>query len=170
MSPVELVTPSLRDGLSQTCKLSMSDVQSRQYAASLDNTPSPPTKSAGFRGFDSSRLLILKGGNSHVRRILTEPPGKFDSRTLSRETLNRWTGRRGQREHQCSFRGHHPKTGGAVFSSLLSLAVIVLCVISPLNYPPYILTYIYIYIQLQINSILCLELTFYLTRIYTILI
>ena len=33
-------------------------------------TPSPPIKSLGFRGFDSSRLLILRGGNSHVRRIL----------------------------------------------------------------------------------------------------
>ena len=33
-------------------------------------TPSPPTKSLGFRGFDSSKLLILKGGNSRVRRIL----------------------------------------------------------------------------------------------------
>ena len=33
-------------------------------------TPSPLTKSLGFRGFDSSRLLILKGGNSHVRIIL----------------------------------------------------------------------------------------------------
>ena len=30
-------------------------------------TPSPPIKSLGFRGFDSSRLLILRGGNSHVR-------------------------------------------------------------------------------------------------------
>ena len=30
-------------------------------------TPSPPTKSLDFRGFDSSRLLILMGGNSHVR-------------------------------------------------------------------------------------------------------
>ena len=30
-------------------------------------TPSPPTKSLGFRGVDSSKLLILKGGNSHVR-------------------------------------------------------------------------------------------------------
>ena len=29
--------------------------------------PSPPTKSLDFRGFDSSRLLILRGGNSHVR-------------------------------------------------------------------------------------------------------
>ena len=31
--------------------------------------PSPPTKSLDFRGFDSSRLLILRGGNSHVRSI-----------------------------------------------------------------------------------------------------
>ena len=30
-------------------------------------TPSPPTKSSGFGGFDSSRLLILRGGNYHVR-------------------------------------------------------------------------------------------------------
>ena len=33
-------------------------------------TPSPPTKSFDFRGFDSRKLLILKGGNSHVRIIL----------------------------------------------------------------------------------------------------
>ena len=32
-------------------------------------TPSPPTKSSGSRVFDSSKLLILKGGNSHVRGI-----------------------------------------------------------------------------------------------------
>ena len=37
---------------------------------SNSNTHSPPTKSLGFRGFDSSRLLILRGGNYHVRRIL----------------------------------------------------------------------------------------------------
>ena len=30
-------------------------------------TPSPPIKSFDFRGFDSSRLLILRGGNYHVR-------------------------------------------------------------------------------------------------------
>ena len=33
-----------------------------------ETTPSPPTKSSGFIVFDSSRLLILKGGNSHVRK------------------------------------------------------------------------------------------------------
>ena len=57
------------------------------------HTPSPPTKSFDVRGLDSSRLLILKGGNSNVRGIYRESPGKFDSRTLSRETLIRWTGR-----------------------------------------------------------------------------
>ena len=30
-------------------------------------TPSPPIKSLDFRGFDPSRLLIPRGGNSHVR-------------------------------------------------------------------------------------------------------
>ena len=34
------------------------------------STASPPTKSFDFRGFDSSKLLILRGGNSHVRIIL----------------------------------------------------------------------------------------------------
>ena len=42
---------------------------------------------------------------------------------------------RGQREHQGSLRGHPPKGGGAVFSRLLSLAVLVFCVISPLEPP-----------------------------------
>ena len=28
-----------------------------------------PTKNLDFEGFDSSKLLILKGGNSHVRVI-----------------------------------------------------------------------------------------------------
>ena len=32
-------------------------------------TPSPPIKSLGFRGLDSSKLLLLKGWNSHVRII-----------------------------------------------------------------------------------------------------
>ena len=30
-------------------------------------TPSPPTKSFDFGGFDSSKLFILRGGNSRVR-------------------------------------------------------------------------------------------------------
>ena len=31
--------------------------------------PSPPTKRLGFEWFDSSKLLIVRGGNSHARRI-----------------------------------------------------------------------------------------------------
>ena len=33
-------------------------------------TSSPPTKSSGFRGFDLSKLLILRVGSFHVRGIL----------------------------------------------------------------------------------------------------
>ena len=40
------------------------------YCCISSITPSPPTKSLDYRGFDSSRLLILRGGNSHVRMIL----------------------------------------------------------------------------------------------------
>ena len=32
-------------------------------------TPSPPIKSLDFRGFDSSKLLVLRGGNYHIHRI-----------------------------------------------------------------------------------------------------
>ena len=42
--------------------------RSRTYRSCVCLTPSLPTKSLDFRGFDSSRLLILKGGNSHARR------------------------------------------------------------------------------------------------------
>ena len=35
--------------------------------ATFETKPSPPKKSFDFRGFDSSKLLILKAGNSHVR-------------------------------------------------------------------------------------------------------
>ena len=45
-----------------------------QHVAKCDNmcahTPRPPIKSLDFRGFDSSKLLILRGGNSHVSGIL----------------------------------------------------------------------------------------------------
>ena len=61
-------------------------------------TPSPPTKSLGFRGFDSSRLLILRGGILISVKFHRGSPGKFDSRTLNRKTLSRWTGRSGALE------------------------------------------------------------------------
>ena len=47
----------------------------------LSRTPSPPTKSLGFRGFDSSKLLILKGGNFMSVEFYRGSPGKFASRT-----------------------------------------------------------------------------------------
>ena len=41
------------------------------YTESVDAcTPNPPTKSLDFGGFDSSKLLHSRGGNSHVRLIL----------------------------------------------------------------------------------------------------
>ena len=42
----------------------------RKRRGSPTCTPSPPIKSLGFEGFDSSRLLILRDGDSHVRMIL----------------------------------------------------------------------------------------------------
>ena len=36
----------------------------------LYTTPSPPTKSLGFEGFDSRRLLILRDGNYHIHIIV----------------------------------------------------------------------------------------------------
>ena len=60
-------------------------------------TPSPPIESFDFRGFDSSKLLILRGGNLMSVELDRGSPGKFDSRTLNRKTLNRWTGRNTQR-------------------------------------------------------------------------
>ena len=59
----------------------------------VSRAPSPPTKSSGFRGFDSSRLLILRGGILMSVNFDRGSPGKFDSRALNRKTLNRWTGR-----------------------------------------------------------------------------
>ena len=59
----------------------------------LGDTPGPPTKSLGFEGFDSNELLILKGGNYHIHIIVQGVSRKVYSRTLSRETRSRWTGR-----------------------------------------------------------------------------
>ena len=48
------------------CHVTMCNVVS-QYSIVCYATPSPPTKSLDFRGFDSSKLLIIRGGNSYVR-------------------------------------------------------------------------------------------------------
>ena len=52
-----------------------------------------PMKSLDFEGFDSYRLLILRGGILMSVEFDRGSPGKLDSRTLSRTTLSRWTGR-----------------------------------------------------------------------------
>ena len=59
---------------------------------SVTYTPSPPAKSFDFEGFDSSELLILKVGILMSVEFYRESPGSFDSRTLNRTTLSRWTG------------------------------------------------------------------------------
>ena len=42
----------------------------RRPSSCTSSGPSPPTKSLDFGGFDASKLLIVRGGNSHVRMIL----------------------------------------------------------------------------------------------------
>ena len=69
------------------------NARARAARARAACTPNPPTKNSGFRGFDSSRLLILRGGILMSVNFDRGSPGKFDSRTLNRKPLNRWTGR-----------------------------------------------------------------------------
>ena len=54
-------------GTTFRCGLSNHQAATARMHSAGKHTPSPPTKSFDFRGFDSSRLLILRGGNSHVR-------------------------------------------------------------------------------------------------------
>ena len=48
------------------------------------------TKILDFRGFDSSIILILRGGNLMSREF----PAKFESSNLGRDNLSREIGRR----------------------------------------------------------------------------
>ena len=57
-----VVSESRQHGAGEVPRSRPEDNVSRE----IGRTPSPPIKSFDFRGFDSSRLLILKGGNSHV--------------------------------------------------------------------------------------------------------
>ena len=50
------------------------------------------TKILDFRGFDSSRILILRGG---IPRPTGQFPGNLESTNLSREILSREIGHRG---------------------------------------------------------------------------
>ena len=49
-------------------------------SSNRNHTPNPPVKSLDFRGFDSSKLLILRGGILMSVEFYRESPGKFDSR------------------------------------------------------------------------------------------
>ena len=62
------------------------------YSNKYYSTPGPPNESLDFREFDSSRLLIIRGGILMSVEFYRGSPGKFDSRTINRTTLNRWTG------------------------------------------------------------------------------
>ena len=100
-------------------------------------TPSPPTKSSCFRGFDSSRLLIPRGGILMSVEFYRESTGKFDSRPLSRETLSRWTGR-------------------MIYIMLASIAIVnsYVCI--------YIYMHAYIYIYIHIHTSLSLSIHIYI--------
>ena len=65
-----------------------------------------------------------------------ESPGKFDSRTLSREILSRWTGRNKQQTPR------HAEDGGARAGSA-----------GPDEPQGYIYIYIYIYISISITTL-----------------
>ena len=65
----------------------------RAWTNIIYHAPSPPAKSLDFEGFDSSRLLILRVGILMSIEFDRESPERFDSRTLNRKTLSRWTGR-----------------------------------------------------------------------------
>ena len=60
---------SVREGLSPHGAGRQLQGRVPREVVSIATTPSPPIKSLDFIGFDSSELLILRGGNSHVHRI-----------------------------------------------------------------------------------------------------
>ena len=66
----------------------------RNLATRIGRTVNLRTKILDFRGFDSSRILIL---NSQAQR---EFPGKFESSNLSRDNLSREIGR-GSPQQSC---------------------------------------------------------------------
>ena len=65
----------------------------RNNDGSAHDTANLRTKTLDFKGFDSSRIWILRGWNSHVHR---EFPGKLESSNLNREILSRKIGRKKQ--------------------------------------------------------------------------
>ena len=61
-----------------------------EMAISELNTASLRTKVLNFRGFDSSRILVLRAG---IPRSIGEFPGNYESTNLSRDNLSREIGR-----------------------------------------------------------------------------
>ena len=59
---------------------------------SLSVTPNPPTIIVDFRGFDSSIILILRGG---IPTPIGDFPGKFESSNVSGDNVSRGIGRIG---------------------------------------------------------------------------
>ena len=59
-------------------------VRARSCTTENQDTTNLRTKILNFRGFDSSRVLVLRGWTSHARG---EFPGKFESSKLSRDNL-----------------------------------------------------------------------------------
>ena len=57
----------------------------------LSRTTNLRTKIVDFRGFDSSRILVLRGG---IPRPTGNFPGKFESSNLSRDNVSREIGRK----------------------------------------------------------------------------
>ena len=49
------------------------------------------TQALDFRGFDSSTILNLRGGNSQAHRVFT---GEFESSNASRDNVSREIGRK----------------------------------------------------------------------------
>ena len=85
--------------------------------------PSPPTKSLGFGGFDSSRLLILRGRAFLCPLNFIRSLPESLTQGLNRTTLNRWTGRRGRLLHTSKSAPQKSVLIVVAFSSGLSVVV-----------------------------------------------
>ena len=87
----------------------------RKYTADLR------TETLDFRGFDSSRILILSGG---IPRPM-EFPGKFESSDLSRDDLSRVIGRKTGAWERETWESRGPKAG-VMDITLLTLSLFII--------------------------------------------
>ena len=95
-----------------------------------------------------------------------ESPGKFDSRTLNRTTLNRWTGRN-HPSRKSQPRGEAVRVpradasrGGAMIIYYVVLLLIIIIIISSSSSSTYTYVYmyvcVYIYIYIYILIVMCI--------------